>query len=176
MWLTVKLSMRQHRAKIGELMWKIVDGYDGYEVNEFGTIRNRHTCKVKSERSSSTSNRPYVNLWKNGVSKNVSVGRVVAKAFCSGYRDGFVVDHIDNNPWNNHYTNLRWVTQKFNVERSYIGFRRHKDSCILCVGGCEYPFDSYASASRFASKEYGASYSMLVKWHRWHDITIKCND
>ena len=117
-------------------MWKIVDGYDGYEVNEFGTIRNRHTCN----------------------------------------RDGFVVDHIDNNPWNNHYTNLRWVTQKFNVERSPIGFRRHKDSCILCVGGCEYPFDSYASASRFASKEYGASYSMLVKWHRWHDITIKCND
>lgn len=46
-------------------MWKIVDGYDGYEVNEFGTIRNRRTCKIKSERRSSTSNRPYVNLWKN---------------------------------------------------------------------------------------------------------------
>ena len=57
-----------------------------------------------------------------------------------------------------------------------VGFRRHKESCVLCVGGCEYPFDSYASASRFASQEYGAKYSMLMKWHKWHDITIKCND
>lgn len=31
MWLTVELSTRQYRAKIGELMWKIVDGYNGYE-------------------------------------------------------------------------------------------------------------------------------------------------
>ena len=32
MWLTVKLSTRQHRAKIGGLMWKVVDGYDNYLV------------------------------------------------------------------------------------------------------------------------------------------------
>lgn len=176
MWLTVKLSMRQHRAKIGGLMWKVVDGYDNYEVNELGVVRNKYTGKVKSVRCTTTSDRPYANLWKDGVGKNASIGRIVAKAFCDGYKDGLVVDHVDNNPWNNHCTNLRWVTQRFNVERSSIGFRRHKSSCILCVGVCEYPFDSFASASRFASKEYGASYSMLTKWHCWHDITIKCND
>lgn len=157
-------------------MWKRVCGYDNYEVNEEGMVRNRLTGKVKSARRSSTSDRPYVNLWKNNVGKNVSVGRIVAMAFCDGYSSDLVVDHIDNNPWNNHYTNLRWVTQRFNVARSAIGFRRHKESCVLCVGGCEYPFDSYANASRFASQEYGAKYSMLMKWHKWHDITIKCND
>ena len=125
MWLTVKLSMRQHRAKIGELMWKIVDGYDGYEVNEFGTIRSRHTCKVKSERRSSTSNRPYVNLWKNGVGKNVSVGRVVAKAFCSGYRDGFLCD-----AWRNYGRGDTAIHTSYGKSgtASQMGFRIYTES------------------------------------------------
>ena len=168
--------MRQYRAKIGGFMWKVCNGYDNYQVNEYGEVRNAKTGRYLVARPSSKSDRPYVNLWKDGVGKNVSVSRLVAFAFCPGYCEGLVVDHIDNNPWNNYYKNLRWITQKYNVERSSVGFRRHKTPCVLCVSGCEYPFDSYATASRWAHKEYGASCSMLRKWHQWHDITIKCND
>lgn len=43
-----------------------------------------------------------------------SVHRLVAEAFVSGYRPFLEVHHIDNNRYNNHYTNLMWVTKDQN--------------------------------------------------------------
>lgn len=44
--------------------------------------------------------------------------RLVADAWCDGYFDGAQVDHIDTNKENNHYTNLRWVTAKENMNNT----------------------------------------------------------
>ncbi|CAM0111178.1 HNH endonuclease [Vibrio phage 5P1b] len=39
---------------------------------------------------------------------------LVAKAFVEGYKEGLVVDHIDEDKTNNHHLNLRWVPESEN--------------------------------------------------------------
>ena len=43
------------------------------------------------------------------------VHRMVAKAFCNGYKNGLTVNHIDGNRLNNNASNLEWVTHKENM-------------------------------------------------------------
>jgi hypothetical protein len=59
--------------------------------------------------------------------KSTFVHRLVAHTWCEGYSDGMVVDHIDANKKNNHYTNLEWVTQGENEKRAYaLGLKPRK--------------------------------------------------
>ena len=51
----------------------------------------------------------------NGKSKKELVHRLVAGAFCSGYQDNLVVNHIDGNRLNNRSSNLEWCTTKENI-------------------------------------------------------------
>lgn len=46
------------------------------------------------------------------------VHRLVFEAFVGDLREDMVIDHIDANPQNNCYTNLRQVTQKQNIENA----------------------------------------------------------
>lgn len=56
----------------------------------------------------------------NGKYDHLPIHRYVCKYFCPGYKEGFVVNHIDGNTSNNYYKNLEWVSQKENVHKSYI--------------------------------------------------------
>lgn len=56
-----------------------------------------------------------------GKNTNIPVHRAVASAFCDGYEEWLVVDHIDNNKLNNSASNLRWVTAS---ENALASFRR----------------------------------------------------
>jgi hypothetical protein len=94
--------------------WKVIKGYEGlYEISEHGDVkvlRNDSLRKLRIERGYHR-----VNLSKNGVKKFFAVHRLVAYAFCVGYKEGLVVNHIDGNKLNNHYSNLEWVTSKENT-------------------------------------------------------------
>lgn len=57
--------------------------------------------------------------------KYIRIHRLVSEAFIPNPDRLPVVNHIDGNPRNNHYSNLEWCTQSHNVRHSYtIG--RHK--------------------------------------------------
>lgn len=62
----------------------------------------------------------YIFLTQNNKSIEFSIHRLVAYYFCQGYEKNLVVNHIDANIKNNYYKNLEWVTQKENVNKSYI--------------------------------------------------------
>lgn len=53
-----------------------------------------------------------------GVKMTKYVHRLVAEHFLNEI-PGYVVDHIDSNKLNNHYSNLRWVTHSENVRKAY---------------------------------------------------------
>lgn len=85
--------------------------YKGYRVREDGLVINPRGKPVGG--------------WDRNGYKGVCVGndkyyvhRLVASLFCDGYYEGAVVDHIDRNKENNHYTNLRWVSPSENQQNS----------------------------------------------------------
>ena len=51
------------------------------------------------------------------------IHRLVAMYYVENPEDLNVVNHLDNNPLNNHYTNLEWCTHKQNI-RHGIDYRR----------------------------------------------------
>lgn len=59
--------------------------------------------------------------------KNHLIHRLVYSAWSeNGIPEGFVVDHIDNNPSNNAYENLQAITQSQNIKRAFDLGRKSK--------------------------------------------------
>lgn len=52
------------------------------------------------------------------VRKGFYIHSLVAKMFVEGYKDGFVVNHIDGDKLNNNFENLEWVSQQDNIIHS----------------------------------------------------------
>ena len=65
---------------------------------------------------------------RDGKRYRKTVHRMVAKTFCIRRRsEQNIVDHIDNDPYNNEAVNLRWVTQSENIQRAYDQGRKQRN-------------------------------------------------
>jgi hypothetical protein len=60
----------------------------------------------------------YVGFRKNGDGKyyHHAVHRLVGKAFVSGYKEGYDINHKDNVRSNNNAENLEWCTRSYNIQ------------------------------------------------------------
>lgn len=96
-------------------IWKRIPQSDKfYEVSNLGNVRNGITKKILSPRPTPTGYlRIHISIG-NG-RKDFYIHRLVAEAFIPNPNNYQVVNHLDNNPANNHANNLEWVTQKQNV-------------------------------------------------------------
>lgn len=139
-------------------IYKDIIGYEGlYQVSNLGNVKNLER-KVKCTRNGKQALRTVkekvlkfgkqgrylrVTLSKNCVRADVSVHRLVAKAFLNiesdfkylKHGEQMVVDHIDNNPWNNNADNLQLITHRENISKDrkntngkYTGVSWHKES------------------------------------------------
>lgn len=109
--------------------WKYIDGYEDYIITESGRVytyrpeTDSRGFKGLRELKPKSINNPkrYLSicLSKNDKKKYVQIHRLVGFAFVDGYFEGAVINHKDTNIHNNHYTNLEWVTQKDNINKSY---------------------------------------------------------
>lgn len=110
-----------------EELWKDITGFEGfYQISSLGNIRTKDRyvkCRdgkmrfVKGRLCSLNQRNRYktVTLYKDGFCQRWSVHRLVALAFISNPKKLPYIDHIDGNPSNNCIENLRWVTQKENM-------------------------------------------------------------
>ena len=90
---------------------------------------------------------PYLNtnggsaVWKSGYykfhfdGKTYNVHTIIARTFCSGYKPGLVVDHINNNSLDNNASNLQFITRsenscKFWASLNEEDLKRYKESYI----------------------------------------------
>ena len=100
--------------------WRNVEEYEGlYEVSNTGKVKSLYFGKSKILKQAKTSSKKYlkVNLYKDGKSKSKFVHSLVAKSFpeiCGEWFDSAVVNHKDENGFNNSAENLEVCTIKYN--------------------------------------------------------------
>lgn len=107
--------------------WLPVPGWEGwYEVSDHGRVRSldrvvpHATTSTMASRgqmlrpSSDPYRRLRVNFWKNSVCHTHLVHRLVLEAFVGPCPPGMEACHWDDDPTNNHLSNLRWDTPSEN--------------------------------------------------------------
>jgi len=101
-------------------IWRPVEGRETYYlISNTGKVKslvNRYKTKGEFELKQCANNKGYyyVDLAVPEL-KKCAIHRLVAGAFCSKPEGCNVVNHLDNNPANNHYTNLEWTTYSGNL-------------------------------------------------------------
>lgn len=98
---------------------KNVLGYEGlYAISEKGEVFNlkRGTIVKQSLRGEYMS----VSLSKNNKRQHHPIHSLVYQAFKGVRSNVLVIDHFDGNKFNNHYSNLRQITNRENVSRSKV--------------------------------------------------------
>lgn len=114
-------------SDIGE-RYSVINEFPDYYITESGKVfsirlRGKETEPKLRELRPKNPGRDdkYLNiiLCRDDGQFTKSIHRLVAEHFVDGYFEGAVVNHIDGNNRNNHYTNLEWCTQKHNIHKSY---------------------------------------------------------
>jgi hypothetical protein len=98
---------------------KEIIGYEGlYKISPSGKVYNKKMHELKQYKSSSGTSYYQVCLCKNGFTKNFLVHRLVAKNYIDNPLNKSQVNHKDGNIFNNHVSNLEWVTPSENMKHS----------------------------------------------------------
>lgn len=104
----------------GEIWCDVIGFEESYQVSNYGRIKSLKN-KTPKILKPMLNHKGYlkVDLRKNNHHSLFYIHRLVAKAFIPQTHDKQQVNHIDGNKFNNHYTNLEWVTPSENMYHSY---------------------------------------------------------
>lgn len=138
---------------------KQIKGNEQYYIGEDGSVFK----KLKPWKTSSG----YYHVKLAG--KHYDVHRLVASEFINNTNNLPVVNHIDEDKENNHYTNLEWCTQKDNVQKYITNGGTPIKNFVNCklyrgeelIAECE----SIMEASRIA-EQYGCSITSINKYKK----------
>lgn len=97
--------------------------YKGYKICSDGRIYNKDGSLKKLHKN----NNGYylVDIYENSVRKKWLLHRLIATLFIPNPQKEKVVNHIDGNKLNNHYSNLEWTNHSQNNKHAYkIGLKK----------------------------------------------------
>ena len=105
--------------------WKTIEGFSRYKISPDGEVFDTKLNRLVAKQLAGIPQYYYVNVNRDdGQRKLKRVHRFVAESYVDGRSEEFdVVDHIDRDKFNNHYTNLRWV--------DHSGNQNNRDSNIF---------------------------------------------
>jgi hypothetical protein len=147
-------------------VFKKIPEFPNYLVSNLGRV-----CSIKNGIREFKKLRPcsgreeYLNvtLWDKGIKKKICIHNLVAKIFIGEVPDGYIVDHIDNNPSHNYVTNLQIITLKENTQKA----AKHSYNMTIASkvkGGFKYDLRVAAYIKRYFSKH------PVIRGNRWSDI------
>lgn len=131
--------------------WRPVVGFEGlYEVSDHGRVRSLdrevkysngklyiHQGRILRHGRHRTGHL-YVRLCRNGEKSYQHVHRLVLGAFVGPCPPGMVGCHYDDDPDNNHVSNLRWDTESANQYDKVRNGNHHEARKTHCPRGHEY--------------------------------------
>lgn len=98
----------------GTEQWRTIEGFENYEVSDFGRVRNAETGCIRKLHKNRYGYAA-VALCSHGKAKSKQVHQLVARAFVENKGGYTEVNHIDENKTNNKASNLEWCSRKYNV-------------------------------------------------------------
>lgn len=116
-------------------IWKQIKGFEGlYSVSNIGNVKRNKTngkagtgnyTKEEYILKQRKNNAGYmiVDLFKHNKRNQMLVHRLVAMAFIDNPHNYKIVNHKDENPFNNCVENLEWCTQKYNMNYGTCPYR-----------------------------------------------------
>ena len=112
--------------------WKTIQGFERYDVSNFGRVRSHIGSKTRILKPWFTSAKDYyyVHLFANAKRFTKLVHRLVLMAFVKNPNSAYFdrVDHINQNKRDNHLNNLRWSNSVLNaLNGNQKGFSYRKD-------------------------------------------------
>ena len=101
-------------------LWKEIEGYNGrYQISNCGRVWNVVTQQMMKPQLKKTGYLQ-VNLMKpNKKMVSERIHRLVALYFCNKPEGCNVVNHLDVNKTNNHFSNLEWTTISGNTKHCF---------------------------------------------------------
>ena len=101
-------------------IWKDIQGYEGYyQVSNLGRVKSLNYKRTKKEKilkpNITKVNYQQVHLCKNKQIKILYIHRLVAEMFIPNPNNFPIINHKDENPMNNIYSNLEWCDKKYNL-------------------------------------------------------------
>lgn len=112
-WFGAPRKKRYFEKNLKNEKWKIIPELPNYSISSKGRVRNNQTNRILHFEDKQKYLR--VTLRTGNKNKHYYIHRLVYCVFNNDYDlNGFVIDHIDNNPRNNCLENLQKITQKEN--------------------------------------------------------------
>ena len=147
-------------------IWKDIPNYEGrYQVSDLGGVRSLDRLdsldrKIQGKVMSNRMGGNYfkVSLCKDGKIKDEYVHVLVAESFLNHKKQrGIVVDHINNDGFDNRLENLQIITQRENINKDCKGsskydgvYKGHSDKWYshLRVSGKDFHLGTFNTESR----------------------------
>ena len=98
-------------------IWKDIEGYEAeYQISNHGRVKSLKNGKEQIIKGFANSKGYHIiDLYKNKEKKHFQVHRLVAKAFITNPNNYPIINHKDENPNNNHVSNLEWCDHRYNM-------------------------------------------------------------
>ncbi len=161
---------------MNEEIWKLIKGFDGYQISNYGRVRNVNTGKILKPQT-----RPdgYISIYigKRGSQKNRKLHRIIAEAFIPNPNNYPEVNHKNEDKSDNRIENLEWCTREYNM--SYGKYSLYKvplvDSSIKVIQyDMNWNFVRHYNSIREAARKTGFSKSAIQKCINKELQTVGC--
>lgn len=148
-------------------VWKDIDGYEGvYMISNHGRIRSMRRVATSISSTLGVRNRTVsdrilkqgntrryksIKIRYNGVNDFFLIHRLVGIAFVPNPDNLNEIDHIDGNPENNYFENIRWVTHRENM-RNEITRNKIKQTSIISKAHTKIPVLQFTVSGDFVAE------------------------
>jgi hypothetical protein len=141
--------------------WRLISGYDKYEVSSHGRVRINTNCHIMKQAVDKDGYK-IIGLTQDKKRKTHKVHRLVGFAFLDKKNEDIEIDHMDHNRSNNMLDNLRWSTGSINQRNRTIAKNNSSGTSGVTLvtgnkaGWCATWYDDNKRHSKFFSiKKYG---------------------